>query len=63
MSIGVNLNGATVRSAPVDVRETGAYGAAYSLSFAARAGDSIRVWLYSPSTPGSAVIDDTRLSY
>ena len=63
VSIGVNLNGATVRSAPVDVRGTGAYGAAYSLSFAARAGDSIRVWLYSPSTPGSAVIDDTRLSY
>ena len=61
--IGVNLNGATVRSAPVEVRGTGAYGSAYSLSFAARAGDSIRVWLYSPSTPGSAVIDDTRLSF
>ena len=61
--IGVNVNGATAQSAPVQVRGAGAYGRPYSLSFAAKAGDTIRVWLYSPATPGSAVIDDARLTF
>ena len=60
--IGVNVNGAAAQSAPVQVRGAGAYGTPYSLSFAAKAGDTIRVWLYSPATPGSAVIDDARLT-
>ena len=60
--VGVNVNGTGVRSAPIAQGAAGAY-AAYSMSFAARAGDVIRVWLYSPAVPGSAVIDDARLSY
>lgn len=60
--VGVNVNGTGVRSAPIAQGVAGAY-AAYSMSFAARAGDVVRVWLYSPGAPGSAVIDDARLSY
>ena len=60
--IGVNVNGASAQSTPVQARGVGAYGAAYSLSFAAKAGDTIRVWLYSPGTPGSAVLDDTSVT-
>ena len=61
--VGVNVNGIGVQSAPVRVGAAGAYGAPYSLTFAARAGDAIRVWLYSPAAPGSAVIDDAQLIY
>ena len=61
--IGVNVNGAAAQSAPVQVRGAGAYGTPYSLSFTAKAGDTIRVWLYSPAAPGSAVIDDARLTF
>jgi regulation of enolase protein 1 (concanavalin A-like superfamily) len=60
--VGVNVNGAGVQSAPVAQGAAGAY-AVYSMSFTAKAGDVIRVWLYSPAVPGSAVIDDARLSY
>ena len=60
--VGVNVNGAGVQSAPVSQGAPGAYSP-YSFSFTARAGDVIRVWLYSPAVPGSAVIDDARLSY
>ncbi len=61
--VGVNVNGAGARSAQVEVRGTGAYGAPYTLSFAAGAGDVIRVWLYSPAYAGAAVIDDGDLRY
>ena len=60
--VGVNVNGAGVQSTPVAQGNAGTY-AAYTLSFAARAGDRIRVWLYSPASPGAAVIDDARLVY
>jgi hypothetical protein len=60
--IGVNVNGASAQSAPVEVRGAGGYGAAYSLAFTAKAGDTIRVWLYSPAVAGSAVLDDTTLA-
>ena len=61
-AVGVNVNGVGVQWAAVAPGAAGSYGA-YSMSFAARAGDAIRVWLYSPAAPGSAVIDDARLSY
>ncbi|HEY2153862.1 MAG TPA: PKD domain-containing protein [Vicinamibacterales bacterium] len=51
--IGVNVNGAG-QSVPVQV---GGYQA-YSVSFSAHAGDSVRVWAYSPASAGSVVIDD-----
>jgi hypothetical protein len=60
--VGANVNGIGMQSAPVAQGPAGAY-TAYSMSFTARAGDVIRVWLYSPAVPGSAVIDDARLSY
>jgi hypothetical protein len=60
--VGANVNGSGVQSAPIAVRTSG-YGTAYSMSFAAHAGDTIRVWLYSPASPGSAVIDDASLTY
>jgi hypothetical protein len=47
----------------VKVGAAGAYDAPYSLVFTAKAGDVIRVWLYSPHVPGAAVIDDARLTY
>jgi hypothetical protein len=61
--IGVNVNNAGVQSAPVEVRGVGAYGTPYAFTFTASAGDTIRVWLYSPNSPGSAVIDDASLTY
>jgi hypothetical protein len=60
--IGANVNGTTVRSANVEVRGIGRYRTPYSFAFAAHAGDTIRVWMYSPATPGSAVIDDVVLA-
>ena len=59
--VGVNVNGATVASASVGVHGFGNYGAASSMAFSANAGDTIRVWVYSPSTPGYVVIDDVTL--
>jgi hypothetical protein len=59
--VGVNVNGTTVGRANVEPRGTG-YGAPYSFRFRANAGDTIRVWMYSPATPGSAVIDDVVLA-
>jgi hypothetical protein len=59
--IGVNVNGTTVAHANVEPRGAG-YGAPYSFRFRANIGDTIRVWMYSPATPGSAVIDDVALA-
>jgi hypothetical protein len=61
--IGVNVNNAGVQSTPLEVRGAGSYGTPYSLMFTASAGDTIRVWLYSPNVAGSAVIDDASLTY
>jgi hypothetical protein len=32
------------------------------MTFQASAGDTIRVWMYSPATPGYVVIDDVSLT-
>jgi len=59
--VGVNLNGQTVTLKDVQVRAFADY-AEYVLPFAAQAGDTIRVWMYSPPTPGYVVIDDVSLT-
>jgi hypothetical protein len=61
--VGANVNGAGVASRNVEVRGAGNYGAPYTFTLAANLGDTIRVWLYSPATPGSAVIDDVSLAF
>jgi len=33
----------------------------YTMGLVAKAGDTIHVWMYSPATPGSVVIDDASL--
>jgi probable HAF family extracellular repeat protein len=57
----VNANNATAASSHVAVRSFGYYGTAYVMTFPANAGDTIRVWMYSPATPGYVVIDDVSL--
>jgi hypothetical protein len=53
---------ASLRPRPnVGVRGFGNYGSSYELRFDARSGDTIRVWMYSPATPGYVVIDDVTL--
>jgi hypothetical protein len=59
--VGANVNGTAVGHANVEARGTG-YGEPYTFGFRANAGDTIRVWMYSPATPGSAVIDDVVLA-
>ena len=59
--VGANLNGQTVTSQDVAVRDFGDY-AEYTMPFSAHAGDTIRVWMYSPPTPGYIVIDDVSLT-
>ena len=61
--VGVNVNGAGAVSLPVAVRGFGNYGIPYNLAFNAIAGDTIRVWMYSPATPGYVVIDDATLAF
>ena len=46
----------------MDVRGFGNYGSAYSMSFDASAGDTIRVWMSSLAAPGYAVIDDVSVT-
>jgi phospholipase C len=58
--IGANVNGTGVASSPVQVR--GSYGDSYAMPFTAQAGDVIRVWMYSPASPGWLVIDDVSLT-
>src|SRR5215467_6853723 len=60
-SVGVNLNSQTVIARDVAVRNFGDY-AEYTMPFSAHAGDTIRVWMYSPPTPGYVVIDDVSLT-
>jgi hypothetical protein len=60
--VGVNVNGVGVKSLPVDVRSFGNYGTApYTMRFTAAAGDTLRVWMYSPPSPGFVVVDDVTL--
>jgi hypothetical protein len=60
--VGVNVNGSPAASTSVAPRGFGNYGAAYTLTFFASRGDMIRVWMYSPATPGYVVIDDASLT-
>ena len=60
--IGADVNGSLATSSNVAVRGVGNYGAAYTMTFWASAGPTIHVWMYSPATPGSVVIDDVSLT-
>jgi hypothetical protein len=59
--IGVNVNGANANSASVEPRGFRGY-TRYTLTFTASAGDTIRVWMYSPAWPGYVVVDDATLT-
>jgi hypothetical protein len=58
---GANANNVLAATSRVAVRSFGYYGTAYVMTFSATAGDTIRVWMYSPATPGYVVIDDVSL--
>jgi hypothetical protein len=58
--VGVAVNGTTVQSADVAVR-TDYDTTPYTMRFTAPAGATIRVWMYSPSSPGFVAIDDVAL--
>ena len=58
---GVNVNGVAANSATVEPYGFGNY-TRYTLVFTAAAGDTIRVWMYSPASPGYLVIDDASLT-
>jgi hypothetical protein len=60
--VGANVNQVLAATTNVQPRGFRNYGAQYSTTFTARAGDLIRVWMYSPATPGYVVIDDVRLT-
>lgn len=60
--VGANVNGSTVASQAVEVRGFRNYGDPYTMTFAARSGDLIHVWMYSPPTPGEVVVDDFSLT-
>jgi hypothetical protein len=59
--VGLQINGTLVGGSKVDVGGVGNYQA-YYIGFLAKAGDTIHVWMYSPATPGSVVIDDASLT-
>jgi probable HAF family extracellular repeat protein len=59
--VGVNVNGHTVGYAKVAVNGFGSYGTQIPMTFVANQGDTIRVWMFSPATPGYVVIDDVLL--
>jgi hypothetical protein len=61
--VGANVNGQAAAASSVAVRGFGNYGTSYSVSFNATAGDTIRVWMYSPASPGYVVIDDVSLTF
>jgi hypothetical protein len=59
--VGANVNGVLAVSNNVAVNGFGAFGS-HSMGLFAHAGDTIRVWMYSPATPGWVVIDDVSLT-
>jgi hypothetical protein len=61
--VGANVNGTGAASSSVAVRGFGNYGTMYSIGFKAVAGDTIRVWMYSPASPGYVVIDDVSMTF
>jgi hypothetical protein len=58
--VGVNVNGRLAGSVQVEPGGLGSYRL-HGLGFVANAGDTIRVWVYSPATPVAVVIDDVFL--
>jgi hypothetical protein len=61
--VGANVNGQAAASADVPVRPQGDYGSLpITLHFNATAGSTIRVWMYSPASPGFVDIDDVSLT-
>ncbi len=60
--VGANVNGTPATSAAVEPRGWRNYGEPYVMTFTAQAGDTIRVWMYSPAAPGYVVIDDVSLT-
>lgn len=59
--VGANVNGSAAASAEVLPGPFGGYRL-YSMTFSANAGDTIRVWMYSPAVPGYVVIDNASLT-
>jgi endonuclease/exonuclease/phosphatase family metal-dependent hydrolase len=57
--VGVDVNGSLAASMRVETRAS--YQTPYVMSFPASAGDTIHVWMYSPNTPGSVVVDEASL--
>jgi probable HAF family extracellular repeat protein len=55
--VGLNINGQTRSSVGVQVNGFGVYSK-FTDTFVAVQGSVIRVWMYSPPTPGYVVIDD-----
>ena len=60
--VGVNVNGVNVAVSKVITRGFGNYGDPYTMTFSASQADTIRVWVYSPASPGYVVIDDAMLT-
>jgi hypothetical protein len=59
--VGVNVNGTTVNSVEVEVGRRDS-DRRYIMGITVFSGDTVRVWMYSPATPGSVVIDDVTLT-
>jgi len=59
--IGIDVNGQSHPGAPVDVREPGNYSQ-YSWGLILSAGDTLRVWMYSPANGARVMLDDVTLS-
>jgi len=60
--VGANVNGVLAATSSVAPRGFRTYGEPYVMTFGAQEGDIIRVWMYSPATPGFVVIDDVTLT-
>ena len=59
--VGANVNGQNVAAKAVAASGFGGYQQ-YVMQFQAAAGAVIRVWMYSPPTPGYVVVDDVSLT-
>jgi hypothetical protein len=60
--VGADVNGRNVAGNSVSARGFGNY-AQYVMTSQDSAGDTIRVWMYSPTTPGYVVGDDVSLTH
>lgn len=59
--VGFNVDGGSGGARAVAVNGFGLYSA-YTQTFTVAKGSTIRVWMYSPATPGYVVIDDASLT-